>query len=203
MPDKPKIVPLFGRAKPIEDIPEVSFAPVPVASRERTSSRATASNVVDLSKSPKVVFLIGPGGTGKTTLARWLGWRSAEGDRPMMMAALDPQNRSLASWMEDVQMPPSTDAAQTARWLQDLLGYMMDTKTGGVLDFGDGDTALARFIEATPDCTEVMRAAGIEPVALSHWPPDRTTWSCSKALSEPNSSHAQRPWCSTKAGSTA
>jgi hypothetical protein len=160
-----KIVPLFGRGPRLEDEPEVSVATM----RAPTAGepvKPRAASAVDLSGKPKALFLIGPGGTGKTTLARWIGWQMAQGSRSALMAALDPQNRSLATWFTGVETPPSSDGAQSARWLRDLLKYVMDQKQSAMLDFGGGDTALARLVETAPDFASALSEAGVEPVAI-------------------------------------
>ena len=157
------VVPLFGRPR-LEDEPEVSLRmPPTAATRESTSN---ARQTIDLTGKPKVVFLIGPGGTGKTMLARWIYWQMAQTDRTSLLAALDPQNRSLSTWFRDVHMPPTSDGASSARWLREILRYAMDQKDSAILDFGGGDTALSRLVETAPDFANAMSAAGVEPVAI-------------------------------------
>ncbi len=162
---KADVVPLFGRGPRIEDEPEISLRVPPATSAGAVATPATSA-AADLSGKPKVLFLIGPGGTGKTTLARWIGWQMAEGGRAALMAALDPQNRSLATWFNDVQVPDTSDGAQSARWLRDVLRHLTETKQSGILDFGGGDTALMRLVEMAPDFADGMAAAGLEPVAI-------------------------------------
>ena len=162
---EPKVVPLFGRGPSLDDEPEVfvramGVGSVPAAAKPRTVS------AVDLSGKAKVLFLIGPGGTGKTKLARWIGWQMAESGRSVLLAALDPQNRSLATWFDGVESPSSTDGAQSSRWLRDLLKFAIGNKQSAMLDFGGGDTALSRLVEAAPDFADAMSAAGVEPVAI-------------------------------------
>ena len=86
-------------------------------------------------------------------------------DRVASMAALDPQNRSLATWFQDVMQPDTNDGVQTARWLSDYLDYLMAQKASAILDFGGGDTALAKMVHEVPDLCAVMTAAGVAPVA--------------------------------------
>lgn len=162
---EPKIVPLFGRGPRLDDEPEVSVGAMRPASGAAAAKPRTAS-AIDLTGKPKAVFLIGPGGTGKTMLARWVGWQMAEGSRTAMMAALDPQNRSLATWFNGVETPPTTDGGQSARWLRDVLKFLMDNKQSAVLDFGGGDTALTRLAEVAPDFGAALSEAGVEPVAI-------------------------------------
>jgi hypothetical protein len=163
---KPKadVVSLFRRRPVGEDEPEVRVGLPPTSDAATSGGRAKAG--ADLSGKPKVLFVIGPGGTGKTAEVRWLGWRMAEAGREALLAALDPQNRSLATWFDGVEMPPNSDGTQTARWLRELLGFLMQQQSSAVLDFGGGDTALAKLIDLAPSIAGTMEAAGVIPVAL-------------------------------------
>lgn len=156
------VIRLFRPGAQIDDEPEVSIGLPPIAA---PTPKGTAQKARDLAGKSKVWFLIGPGGSGKTMLARWLGWKMETEGREAVIAALDPQNRSLATWFSGTYQPPTSDGAQTARWLRDLLGFLMDRKQSAILDFGGGDTALAKLIDTTSDVTETMEAAGVEPVA--------------------------------------
>ena len=89
----------------------------------------------------------------------------AENGGVALAAALDPQNRSLATWFQDVMQPDTNDGVQTARWLSDYLDYLMAQKASAILDFGGGDTALAKMVHEVPDLCAVMTAAGVAPVA--------------------------------------
>jgi hypothetical protein len=160
-----EVVPLFRR-RPPEEVPEVGLTLAPTSNSERASEMDLATSApVDLAGKPPCWFLIGAGGTGKTAEARWLGWRMDEAGRPAFRAALDPTNRSLASWFENVEQPPSSDPAQTARWLREALEFLMTDKPPAILDFGGGDTALAKIIDSAPGIVEAMDEAGIAPVA--------------------------------------
>src|SRR4051794_4298997 len=110
------VVPLFRRSTTPEELPEVRLSLAPQADR-KAASRAPVSDL-DLTGKPKCWFLIGAGGSGKTAEARWMGWRMDSEGRQALRAALDPANRSLASWFENVEQPPSSDPMQTARWLR-------------------------------------------------------------------------------------
>jgi hypothetical protein len=160
-----KVVPFFRPGSNLDDEPEASIAVAPIAA---PTSAATSVEPValDLSGKPKALFLIGPGGSGKTMLARWLADRMQEQGRDAVITALDPQNRSLASWFRGVATPENNDSAGTARWLRQLLGHLVDIKASALLDFGGGDTALARTVTATPDLTDALQAGGVEPVAI-------------------------------------
>lgn len=138
----------FGRIR-IEDEPEISGITAPVS----VKPRATKLNVTTLDL------------TGKTHLARYLGWRMAEEGRSGLIAALDPSNRSLATWFEGVEQPETSDGNKTARWLRAVLTHLMSTKGSGILDHGGGDTALAKLIDLAPDFADRMIADGVEPIA--------------------------------------
>lgn len=154
----------FRRGASLDDEDEIPLASasssVASGSRDRLGPAA-----LDLTGKPKAWFLIGPNGSGKTALARWIGWTLAVEDRQVLMAALDPQNRSLATWFSGVLQPDNNDGAQTARWLRDLLEHAMDRMESAILDFGGGDTAFAKLVNEAPDLGDVMVQAGVSPVA--------------------------------------
>ncbi|MGH7041481.1 MAG: hypothetical protein ACREFY_05035 [Acetobacteraceae bacterium] len=156
---------LFRAGADLEDEPEppVPIAPVAVAARPTESLKPVE---LDLSGRNKALFLIGPGGSGKTMLARWIAGRMHEHGQAALIAALDPQNRSLASWYEGIATPESSDSAATSRWLRQLLGHLMDEKLSGLLDFGGGDTSLLRTVANAPDLAEALQENGVEPVAV-------------------------------------
>lgn len=156
-------LPVFRRGAAAEELPEIKVGLPPVAARPQTAKRA--ADAVDLSGKAKAWFLIGAGGSGKTAMARWLGWTMGTAGRTAVLAALDPQNRSLASWFEQVSQPEGSDGAQTARWLRELLGFLMAERHSAILDFGGGDTALARLVDAAPEIAGALSEAGVEPVA--------------------------------------
>lgn len=120
----------------------------------------------DLTSKQKAIFLVGPGGTGKTMFARWSGWKMAIEGRQAMLCALDPQNRSLATWFDNVQQPPTTDGSQSARWLRDTLMFQMEEQLSAIYDFGGGDVALSQTIESIPDLISLLQTEKIEPVLL-------------------------------------
>ena len=123
--------------------------------------------VADLAQLTKAWALIGPGGSGKTVLARWLGGELAH--RGMLdksvLAALDPTNRTLATFFEKVMQPPSSDPADTAAWLQRLLQFVASKRANGILDFGGGDVSLVRTIEAAPTIADSLQEQGVGLVA--------------------------------------
>jgi hypothetical protein len=50
--------------------------------------------------------------------------------------------------------------------LEQLLTMIMETGKSVALDFGGGDTTLARLLAEVPDLQQMMEGAGVEPVAL-------------------------------------
>lgn len=153
----------FRRGPQLDDETEVPLAGAMVAPSSDVAPLPPAP--LDLTGKAKAWLLVGPNGSGKTALARWMGWKLAEADRTVLMAALDPQNRSLATWFEDVHQPETNDGAQTARWLMDFLDHIMQRQSSAILDFGGGDVSLAKLAHETADLDAMMTAAGVVPVA--------------------------------------
>jgi hypothetical protein len=157
------VVPLRRRPSMLDGVPEVQMPlAAPTAAPVRPVSAVPA---IDLSDRPKVWFVIGPGGAGKTTYAKWLTWRMMEQGREAFLAALDPTNRSLAGWFDGVEQPPSRDTAHSARWLREFLEHLMTEKSAAIMDFGGGDTALHRTADAAPDLIETLETSGLAVVA--------------------------------------
>ncbi|WP_426960331.1 hypothetical protein [Muricoccus radiodurans] len=159
----PGVVPLFRRPAPYEGEEELSVGLPPLA--VPAASGVTKAGV-DLAGLPPAWFLIGAGWSGKTLLARWLGWRSAEEGRSAVLAALDPQNRTLPGFFEGVAQPANADPVQTARWLRDLVAWLMEQKAAAILDMGGGDTSLASLVDNAPTVAADMEEAGVAPVAV-------------------------------------
>jgi hypothetical protein len=164
------VVPLFGFRPQIEDEPEFRTRAAPVSTR-RTDGNAS-SDAIDLTDKAKVWFLIGRGGTGKTWLARWMGWRMAEAGRSAVIAALDPGNRSLATWFSDVQQPETADAAQTLRFLVSGIEHLTKERRSAIIDLGGGDLSLRSLVDIAPNFMQPMIDAGVEPIACYCLGPD-------------------------------
>jgi hypothetical protein len=157
------VVPLFRRGAELEGVPEVEMVSLPRATV--SSDLTTRKTDVDLTGLPKTWLLIGPGGAGKTALARWLIHRMIEQGREAVLAALDPANRSLASWFGNVEMPPSKDGAHSARWLREFLEYLMTAKSSAIIDLGGGDVSLETVLTSAPDTHVALETAGLGVVA--------------------------------------
>ena len=126
---------LFGRARSIEGEREIPVGP---AARPRDGAAAALPTVpaVDLGDGPKALFVMGPGRSGKTTLLRYILEEARSGQPAPIAAALDPQNRSLATFVNDVAQPDTNDPTGVARWAEELLGFVMTEKQSALLDMG-------------------------------------------------------------------
>ena len=156
---RPANVLSFKRAIGVEEEVQVGLPP----SRTQEVAR-NAGKALSLAGKPPVWFLIGLNYSGKTTFARWAGWRASESKRDLILAALDPTNRTLADFFDGVAQPSSSEAGQTARWLRELVRYAMEQKAPAILDMGGGDTSLGMLIDTSPGIAQVMEDAGVAPV---------------------------------------
>ena len=138
---------------------------VPRLSRQERGRPSTA--MLDLTGKTKAIMAIGLGATGKTTLLRWRCERALrQNDDDLALATVDPVNRELGHYFPAAMAPPTQDPAQVTAWLEQLLAMTMETGKSVALDFGGGDTTLARLLAEVPDLQEMMEGAGVEPVAL-------------------------------------
>lgn len=159
------IVRLFQRKRSF-DAPEATIGLPPSAVDAAASSLTPSGPVLDLSGKPKVWFVSGPGRSGKTTLLRFTLEAATTAGSEVMAAALDPQNRSLAAFVDGVDQPPTNEAASVAAWLEELLRFAMEEKRSALLDLGGGDTSLSRLLDDAPDLGDVMEEAGVSPIAI-------------------------------------
>ena len=162
----PSMAELFARQAepdPADDY-EAGGLPPTFAQLRRTERRTP---VADLTGLVKAWMLIGPGGVGKTAFARWLGGELAQRamlDR-VMLAALDPANRTLADFFEAIMQPPSSDPAEIGAWVRNLLRFVAKERFNAVLDFGGGDVSMARLVEAAPTIADTMENEGVALIA--------------------------------------
>ena len=123
---------------------------------------------------------IGLGATGKTTLLRWLCERALErSDDELALATVDPVNRELGHYFPAAMAPPTQDPTQVTAWLEQLLAMVMETRKSVALDFGGGDTTLARLLAEVPDLQQMMeerrrRARGALSPHTAQQRPDTT-----------------------------
>jgi hypothetical protein len=108
---------------------------------------------------------MGPGRSGKTTFLRWV-IETMSADTSALAAALDPQNRSLATFMEDVYQTSVTDPAGVARWAEEFLGFVMTEGHTALMDMGGGDLSMGKLLEDVPDLAGNLEEAGVHPVAV-------------------------------------
>jgi hypothetical protein len=164
-PDRAPAPRLFGRARSIEGEKEVPVGPAARPRDDATAALPTTS-AVDLGDGPKALFVMGPGRSGKTTLLRYIMEEARPGQPAPIAAALDPQNRSLASFVNDVAQPDTSDPTGVARWAEDLLGFVMAEQQSALLDMGGGDLSMGKLLEDVPDLAASLEEAGVHPVAL-------------------------------------
>lgn len=158
------VVSLFGK--------EADLPPTPLdvdhlfASEEGPASREAGA--INLAGRPKIIFLIGLGGSGKTTWARWAGERAAQrdGDVEPVMVSVDPMKRDLAQYLPGTLQPKGNNPAVVVSYLEKLFLRLQEVKRSAVIDFGGGDTALLTLLSQTPGLHEMMEESGVEPVAL-------------------------------------
>jgi hypothetical protein len=156
---------LFGGLRSLEGEREIPVGPASLRSGGAASALPAVS-AEPLPKGPKAVFVMGPGRTGKTTLLRYIvETMSPEGDGALA-AALDPQNRSLGTFLADVQQPPTNDPVAVARWAEELLGFVMAEKRTALMDMGGGDLSMGKLLDDLPDLAASLQEADVYPVAL-------------------------------------
>ena len=156
---------LFGRARSIEGEREIPVGPA-VRSREDAAAALPTAPAVDLGEGPKALFVMGPGRSGKTTLLRYILEQARPGQPAPIAAALDPQNRSLASFVNNVAQPDTSDPTGVARWAEDQLGFVMAEKQSALLDMGGGDLSMGKLLADVPDLASSLEETGVHPVAL-------------------------------------
>jgi hypothetical protein len=98
----------------------------------------------------------------------------AQGAAPIVAAA-DPQNRSLKNYME-VERPPANDATATSRWLEALLRHSMEQKASAMVDLGGGDTSLHKLLSTVPDLSMALDDTGSRLWPSTRWVRALTTW---------------------------
>lgn len=119
----------------------------------------------DLGNTPRLIFVVGRGKTGKTTLLRWMAEVALDADRPFLMADIDPTNASFSSYFADVARPATHDPVEVRAWLQRFIGYAVENKTTALVDLGGGDTALRSLLTEMPSLFDDVEAAGLRVIA--------------------------------------
>jgi len=159
-----KLSALFRRKPDVDEDALVLSLP---SVTERTVMPKPGKPAVDLSAQAKLWLLIGPGGGGKTLLARWLGDKMAKAGTldTSLLAALDPTNRTLAEFFEVVEQPPSANPARVTTWLRELLTFVAAQRAGGIVDFGGNNTSLMQLVETSPTFATPLEEVGVAAVA--------------------------------------
>jgi hypothetical protein len=140
-----------------------AMPPASVVPAVRGPARSPAP---DLTGKPKLWFVSGPGRSGKTTYLRWVAEQASNRGGDYALAAMDPANRSLKNYVEDVAEPPTNDAAAVTKWLEGLVEQVLREKITTLVDCGGGDTALYRLVSAVPSLADDILTAGVAPVAI-------------------------------------
>jgi hypothetical protein len=146
------------RTRPVTDVGR--FAP------QKAKDDLHPAQGVDLSGQAKIIFVIGRGKTGKTTLLRWMAEQALDETRPFLMADIDPTNASFSSYFPNVSRPTGYDPVEVREWLLRFIAYALEQKTTAIIDLGGGDTALRSLLTEMPTVFADIAAAGLAPVAL-------------------------------------
>jgi hypothetical protein len=146
---------------------EPVFDVKPFTPRKVEEAEPMIAEGMDLSGKTKIVFVNGRGKTGKTTFLRWAAERALLGNRPILMADLDPTNASFSSYFQDVARPNTDDPAGVAQWMQRFIEYAVENQTTAVLDLGGGDTTLRETAAEMPGFASAIAEAGAVPVLIS------------------------------------
>lgn len=158
-----------GRAAPFTDASASVERPVTDVSRfapKKAEDDIVPQKGMDLSDRPKIIFVIGRGKTGKTTLLRWMAEKALESDRAFLMADIDPTNASFSSYFPNVSRPSGYDPVEVRAWLLRFIAYAVEQKNTAIIDLGGGDTALRSLLSEMPTIFAEIDAAGLAPVAL-------------------------------------
>lgn len=126
-----------------------------------------AKTGIDLSGQRKVIFFVGRGKTGKTTLIRWLAETALAGDSSFLMADMDPTNDTFSKYIEGVARPSEAgDPILALKWLDALLQHALQSEMSVLVDLGGGDTTLRRLVAQLPDLVSMFETAGFAVVVF-------------------------------------
>jgi hypothetical protein len=152
----------FDRSKMADDEPQ--FDVNPFTPRHKGADEPPPAQGIDLTGQNKIIFAVGRGKTGKTTLLRWMAETALASGRPFLMADIDPTNASFASYFEGVSRPDTDDPAGVNRWLQAFIEYAVKHQTTAMIDLGGGDTTLRTLATEMPGFAQQIEEAGLVPV---------------------------------------
>ena len=162
--DSPRPLPVapFDLSKIADDEPQ--FDVNPFTPRHKDADEPPPAQGIDLTGRNKIIFAVGRGKTGKTTLLRWMAETALAAGRPFLMADIDPTNASFASYFEGVSRPDTDDPAGVNRWLQAFIEYAVKHQTTAMIDLGGGDTTLRTLATEMPGFAQQIEEAGLVPV---------------------------------------
>jgi len=161
--DSPRPLPVapFDLSKIADDEPQ--FDVNPFTPRHKDADEPPPAQGIDLTGRNKIIFAVGRGKTGRTTL-RWMAETALAAGRPFLMADIDPTNASFASYFEGVSRPDTDDPAGVNRWLQAFIEYAVKHQTTAMIDLGGGDTTLRTLATEMPGFAQQIEEAGLVPV---------------------------------------
>jgi hypothetical protein len=146
-----------------DDAPEMAIS----TAAPKAAGANVAKKGVDLSSKKKVIFFVGRGKTGKTTLIRWLSETALASDGSFLMADMDPTNDTFSKYIEGVARPSEPgDPVLALTWLDRLLQHALQTNQSVLVDLGGGDTTLRRLVMQLPDLVSMFETAGFAVVVL-------------------------------------
>jgi hypothetical protein len=143
---------------------EPQFDVNPFTPRQRGADDPPPAQGIDLSGKNKIIFAVGRGKTGKTTLLRWMAEQAIAAGHPFLMADIDPTNASFASYFDGVSRPDTDEPAGVNRWLQGFIEYAIRHQVTAVIDLGGGDTTLRTLAAEMPGLSGQIEEAGLVPV---------------------------------------
>ena len=115
-----------------------------------------------------VLFVLGRGSRGKTTLIRWLVEKLRAAGIEVTIADGDRTNATLRAFFADADSPADPDDATVIAWVYNQLERLAE-KTGRhclVFDFGGGDQALKRIAHELTLNDLLESDLGLRPVAV-------------------------------------
>ena len=159
---RPPSVAPFDPSKATDEEPQ--FDVNPFTPRQKGADEQPPARGIDLTGKNKIIFAVGRGKTGKTTLLRWMAETALASGKTFLMADIDPTNASFASYFEGVSRPDTDDPAGVNRWLQAFIEYAVKHQTTAMIDLGGGDTTLRTLATEMPGFAQQIEEAGLVPV---------------------------------------
>ena len=156
-------VPPFDPSKAIDEEPAFDVNLFTPRQGEGTPPPAEG---IDLTGKHKIIFTVGRGKTGKTTLLRWMAETALTRGARFLMADIDPTNASFASYFKGVSRPDTDAPAAVNLWLQGFIEYAVRHQVTAMIDLGGGDTTLRTLAAEMPGFAQQVEDAGLVPVSF-------------------------------------